>query len=133
MSLVEKILWVEDQLGTVQGTLMSARRLKYDIHVAKSLKDAEQLLHANSFEKMIVDFQIPSEFGVFPEKGLGLVLVDKIRAGEFGGGNARAKILLLTAQSATLRSNKTNTALFNDLELFEKPGSYSRVLDWLRG
>lgn len=130
MSGKVKVLWVEDEFGTIKGTVRSARRKNFDVHIAETTEDAVRLLKRDKFDLLIVDFRIPAEPKQPPIKGEGLRLIKRILDNCVDREKLQKRILLLTAQSATYRKD-SDFEVSTWFDVMEKPGSHLKVISWM--
>lgn len=125
-----RVLWLEDQVGTIKGTMRSARRHDFEVVLVSNSKDAVYALKQDKFHLMIVDYQIPSEANLPAIKGEGLTFIRDVLDNEIGLSDLRNRILLLTAQLASYRK-AVEIREDDDFEVMEKPGSHLKVLKWM--
>lgn len=130
MSNDKRVLWVEDQIGTVKGTLKSAERHGHEVVLVASYNAAVSALKAANFDRVIVDYRIPSKEGEPPAKGCGLKLVNHILGREEELKIGEDQVLLLTAQTAALRRGLELKGE-DRIEVLEKPGSHRKLIAWL--
>jgi len=131
MTEKKRILWVEDEVGTIKGTVRSARRRDCDVMIAESTAEAVNLLKDEEFDLLIVDFRIPKDSGSIPIKGEGINLIKSVLNQCKNKEYLKKRVLLLTAQLASYRKE---SLLGSDdcFEVMEKPGSHLKVLNWIK-
>lgn len=127
----KSILWVEDEIGTIKGTVRSARRHNFEVKIAESTEEATKNLQDDKFDILIVDFRVPKIKGEPPIKGEGVDFIKKVLAQCRNKENLQKKILLLTAQLASYKKEMILDSEIN-FEVMEKPGSHLRVIDWIK-
>jgi CheY-like chemotaxis protein len=125
-----RLLWVEDQVGTIKGTLRRLRRHGYDVVVCETASDALVELESSVFERVIVDYQIPKSIGESAQKGVGLELVRRIIEAGSAYSIPPNHVMLLTAQMATFR-RQLELSEAEGFAVIEKPGSLPRIEEWL--
>lgn len=131
MTRKKRVLWVEDELGTIKGTVRSARRRNFDISLVETTDEATSLLKKEKFDLMIVDFRIPKVSGAPPIKGEGINFIEQVLKNSKNREVFKERILLLTAQLASYRK-ESDLSSVDFFKVMEKPGSHLKVLDWIK-
>lgn len=131
-----KVLAVEDEPGTVSGTLDRLRSSQHLIDLVEDAHDAEAKLQVDRYDLILVDLRLPRN-GVHADEG-GLDLTRQLIAGALGPVNGSAPIAILTAFPNQVPVERLPIAE-NFLGVFSKLGSPlvemrlagKEHLDWL--
>jgi CheY-like chemotaxis protein len=122
-----RVLWIEDRVTTVTGTLRGLKRF-CEVDLVDNSEDAFLHMFKNTYDVILVDLTIPTKEGVPETVREGLNLIEKIRNSTDIGLNSSAILAICSAQTTALSQKREFMKELN-VEIFPKVGSHFSLLN----
>lgn len=125
-----EILWLEDVPKSIQANVHVLTRSGFNVVVARSLEGAKEAAHQKQFVAIIVDYSVPKydDDRGEADRGLGMAFIKMLKQGEFGEQNAKAKVVLCTAQRESIGQDRGDLARMN-IDILPKSSSYVSIVN----
>jgi CheY-like chemotaxis protein len=123
------LLVIEDDLGTVEGTLSELDLRGYTFETVISRARAEECLASHRYALILVDLKIPYREDEEPDESGGLDLIMDLRAGRFGQLNQDKPYIIISTQEFRLDGLEQRISDPAALEAIRK----GRVLRYQKG
>jgi len=129
----KNIMWLEDVPKSISANVFLLESAGFSVTVAKTLAEGVEAARRAVFDVFFVDYSVPenSEGTAVSGKGVGMEFIHMIRTGVFGPVNAKARIILCTAQRESI-SRERDVLDEYDVEILAKAKSYNIVSQMAR-
>lgn len=129
-----KILMLDDDVVGMEGLKELLKEDGYNVDFAPGPDKARELLKGEDYDLLLLDIMLPyeSSFDKWETRDgmtAGVVLLEKLRKGEYGERNKDIRVIVYTAQTTDIElPDRLKAQAVDEDDIFYKPGQATEIL-----